>query len=198
LEIIKLPRTSVVNNVELPTQNITKVKLVGKNGPQATLPKSWINKQVKVIVINTLVFLLLVSYIHAMAYAKNSIPSIGSIIFINNSAASDKQQQPAYNNATPLAASNDTDKQTDLNSKAKQSSGPDDDCQFHPELKKCESVNGKCPPGFGNNAYDHCFKLGPCPPGFAREDEDESGACKKLVIKSSYGFKVEGITVTML
>jgi hypothetical protein len=57
--------------------------------------------------------------------------------------------------------------------------GPDKDCQFHPELDKCKSDNGKCPPGFSNNGNDHCYKTGPCPPGFAREDNDESGACKK-------------------
>jgi hypothetical protein len=56
--------------------------------------------------------------------------------------------------------------------------GPDKDCQFHPELDKCKSDNGKCPPGFSNNGNDHCYKTGPCPPGFAREDNDESGACK--------------------
>jgi hypothetical protein len=69
--------------------------------------------------------------------------------------------------------------------------GPDDDCQIHPELDKCKSDNGKCPPGFGNNENDHCYKQGPCPPGFAREDDDESGACKKLEIKCPPGFEVK-------
>jgi hypothetical protein len=61
--------------------------------------------------------------------------------------------------------------------------GPDESCIFDPTQKKCAPDDqGNCPPGFGHNSKDQCFPTHKCPTGFCREDNDESGACKKIPI----------------
>jgi len=63
-------------------------------------------------------------------------------------------------------------------------SGPDESCIFDPTQKKCAPDDqGNCPSGFSHNSKDQCFPSHKCSPGFAREDNDESGACKKIPIK---------------
>jgi hypothetical protein len=62
--------------------------------------------------------------------------------------------------------------------------GPDESCIFDPTQKKCAPDDqGNCPLGFGHNSKDQCFPTHKCPPALAREDNDESGACKKIPIK---------------
>jgi hypothetical protein len=56
--------------------------------------------------------------------------------------------------------------------------GPDERCLFDPTLPHCASVDGECPEGFANNAYDQCFPLHDrCPSGYHSHEDDESGRC---------------------
>ena len=71
--------------------------------------------------------------------------------------------------------------------------GPDGDCLFHPNLPKCASDNGECPPDFFQNEDGNCVPNHPngCPEGFHSHEDDETGRCIPNDVPCEPGFIID-------